>query len=165
MPFQIQISHEFLKVYSFLQFDRRKTKSNSPWKLKCIILAVQDLSETRQSQKQDNNTDPWENRPIFYSPCLFCNHKKIVPIAKCKINFCTMFAFMVPLLCNLRCYLLFNAVVTKKTAKIFEGLRTYQRAFECTPRRPNFVIVKSFVRRSLEVFVLLCASSTETFKK
>ena len=41
---------------AFLQFDRRwsKTKSNSQWKLKCIILAVQELSETRQSQKQDN---------------------------------------------------------------------------------------------------------------
>ena len=47
---------------AFLQFDRRssKTKSNSQWKLKCIILAVQELSETRQSQKQDITTDPWE---------------------------------------------------------------------------------------------------------
>ena len=32
---------------AFLQFDKRwsKTKSNSQWKLKCIILAVQELSE------------------------------------------------------------------------------------------------------------------------
>ena len=29
-----------------------------------MVLAVQDLSETRQNLKQDNTTDPWEfNEP------------------------------------------------------------------------------------------------------
>ena len=46
-------------VISIIVFNS-KTKSNSQWKLKCIILAVQELSETRQSQKQDITTDPWE---------------------------------------------------------------------------------------------------------
>ena len=36
------------------------TKYNSLWKLKCRILTMQDLSETRESKKQDNNIDPWE---------------------------------------------------------------------------------------------------------
>ena len=29
--------------------------------------AVRDLSETRQSQKQDNNTDPWEQTVIQFA--------------------------------------------------------------------------------------------------
>ena len=104
---------------------------------------------------------------FFTHPVYFAIIKKLSLSRNAKSIFVQcLHLCMVPLLCNLRCYLLFNAVVTKKTAKIFEGLRTYQRAFECIPRRPNFVIAKSFVRRSLEVFVLLCASaSTETFKK
>ena len=124
---------------------------------------MQDLSETRLKSETRQQYRPMgikrytaklnlKGISFFTHPVYFAIIKKlIVPIAKCKINFCTMFAFMIPLLCNLRCYLLFNAVVTKKTAKIFEGLRTYQRAFdECTPRRPNmFIIVNhSCVARS-----------------
>ena len=53
----ILLKFKLASIISFVQFDRRwcKTKSNTLLKLKGIILAVQDLSETRQSQKQDNN--------------------------------------------------------------------------------------------------------------
>ena len=65
MPFQIQISHEFhyglfpetgLLKFKLASFPVEDKMHN--------VLAVQDLSETRQNQKQDNTTDPWEfNEP------------------------------------------------------------------------------------------------------
>ena len=42
-----------------------KTTSNSQWKLKCIILAVQESSETRQSQKQDNMVQLTTEQRVF----------------------------------------------------------------------------------------------------
>ena len=42
-----------------------KTTSNSQWKLKCIILAVQELSETIQSQKQDNMVQLTTEQRVF----------------------------------------------------------------------------------------------------
>ena len=46
-----------------------KTTSNSQWKSKCIILAVQELSETRQSPKHDNMVQLTTEQRVVYVLC------------------------------------------------------------------------------------------------